>query len=356
MEETENKLYEKVEVKDLPNSEIEISAEIPVETIEKYRPQAIKHLNDRTDVSGFRKGHIPEKILIEKVGEPAILYEIAEIVLSEIYPLIVLKEKINVIGRPQISITKLAPGNPICFSAKTAVMPRVLLPDYKKTAKDVLKEKPQEDIVITDEEIEKVIKQIKTNKASIQRKNEGKDENEEIKDEDLPELTDEDVKKLGDFRTVKEFEEKLKGNMKLDKERKQKEERRMLISEVLIEKSDISLPNLFVEAELDKIVHELKGHIQATGLTFEDYLKRTDKTEENIREEARGEAEKRAKLQLILNAIANEEEIKPDQDKVEHEVKHIMEHYKDANQEQAHTYVSTLFRNEKVYELLENIE
>ena len=77
------------------------------------------------------------------------------------------------------------------------------------------------------------------------------------------------------------------------------------------------------------------------NLKMEDYLKHINKTREEIKTEWTPAAEKRAKLQLILNKIAKEEKITPDEKLVENQVKDILDMYKNANKHNVHTYVST---------------
>lgn len=132
-----------LEIKKLPGSEAEIAGEIEADIFEGFRGEAIKKLSAGIKIDGFRPGNVPEKILIEKVGEDAVLGTMAEIALQKTYPRILEENKIFAIGRPQITITKIARNNPLGFKIKTAVMPEIQLPDYKKIASKI--EKAEED-------------------------------------------------------------------------------------------------------------------------------------------------------------------------------------------------------------------
>jgi len=59
----------KLEIKKLENSEIEINGIISVENLETYREKATKKLSKNIEIQGFRKGHIPDKILMQKIGK-----------------------------------------------------------------------------------------------------------------------------------------------------------------------------------------------------------------------------------------------------------------------------------------------
>ncbi|MEJ0001660.1 MAG: hypothetical protein WDN09_00495 [bacterium] len=142
-------------------------------------------------------------------------------------------------------------------------------------------------------------------------------------------------------------------NIKLEKENQLKEKTRIKIIENIIDKSAIDLPNVLVEAELDKILYRMDSDITQMGLKFEDYLKHLNKTVEDLRKDFRPDAEKKAKLALVLNAISKEEKIAADQEEVAKEVAHILEHYKDADPERAAMHAENVLTNEKVFSFLE---
>ena len=123
-----------VKIEKLKNSEVEITGAIPFEELEKHRAESMKRLGENISVDGFRKGHVPEKVIVEKVGEMSILNEMAEKALQASYLDILLINKIDAVTSPEITITKLAPNNPLEFKIKVAVMPEIKLPDYKKIA------------------------------------------------------------------------------------------------------------------------------------------------------------------------------------------------------------------------------
>jgi UDPglucose 6-dehydrogenase len=56
---------------------------------------------------------------------------------NQILPVIMIEEKINSLTQPQISITKIAPKNPVLLKASFVLMPEIELADYKKIAKSI---------------------------------------------------------------------------------------------------------------------------------------------------------------------------------------------------------------------------
>ena len=106
-------------------------------------------------------------------------------------------------------------------------------------------------------------------------------------------------------------------------------------------------------SEIDRMEAQFLTDIERMGAKLEDYLKYSKKSLADIRAEWAPHAEKKAKLQLILNKIAETEKIQPDKTEIKAEVAHIVEHYKDADLERARTYAETVLTNEKVLRFLE---
>jgi FKBP-type peptidyl-prolyl cis-trans isomerase (trigger factor) len=85
-----------------------------------------------------------------------------------------------------------------------------------------------------------------------------------------------------------------------------------------------------------------------------DRSKHHNKMEEEILEEWKETAEKKAKAHLIIQKISDEEKILPDDEKVRAETEKILMVYKDADPIRARSYVAMILTNEKVFEFLEN--
>ena len=353
-------------IKKLPKSEVEIEVSLPAEELEKARPKALKKFSETLNVDGFRKGNVPEKIVLEKVGEKAMLEEAAEMVLNEHYPQILTEAKLDTIGHPAISITKLALGNPLEFKVRVAVLPVFELPEYRKIASEIRDRKNEVGLEITDKEVEDVILQIRKNKAHFDyHKNHPEDKNHNHKDlelekeENLPILDDEFAKTTGNFANVVELKVKIKENIVQEKENRQKEKKRSEIIEALLKNTMIELPDILILSEVEKSLAQFKDDIVRMGGSatqasrWEEYLAQTKKSEEDVRKDLHENSEKKAKIQLILNKIAEVEKLEPNKAILEHEVGQIMEHYKDANHQNARIYVATLLLNQEVLKLLE---
>jgi FKBP-type peptidyl-prolyl cis-trans isomerase (trigger factor) len=346
---------ENIKVTKLDKSRVEITGAISVEVFSSFRSKALQNINDEITLDGFRKGKVPEAILVSKVGEMPILEEMAELAIARTYPEIIIEEKIDAIGRPEVSITKLAADNPLEFKIVTAVIPEIKLADYTKISKEENK-KEVAPIEVTDKDVDDALLRIRRSRADHSGHDHEKmsaEEHQKAIDASLPELTDEFAMTLGDFKDVSDLKEKIKISLAEDKVSQAKEKKRIAISDKLLEDTKIDLPDILVESELRRIEAQFSDDIERMGVKLEDYLKHAKKTMEEIRTDWRPSAEKKAKLQLILNEIAKLEKISPDVAEIEAEVNHIVEHYKDADRERATVYAETVLTNEKVYAFLE---
>jgi trigger factor len=270
-----------------------------------------------------------------------------------------------VIGRPQVSITKLAPGNPLGFTIHSAVLPEVTLPDYRSIAQEVMK--GPDDIAVTDADVEKVLLEVRRGRARLEKiekeKIGEKPEAETAEstagkdtEEYLPELTDTFVATLGNFKTVADFTARVREDLVKEREMRAKEKKRITLSEALIEKTDIVLPKIVIEGELDKMMAQMEDDVARMNMKFDDYLTHVKKTRDDLRKEWVGQAKKRGSLQLILNAIADKEKVTADHDAVHRQMDQILAQFKDANPGNVHTHVETQLRNEGVFSLLEKTQ
>ncbi|HAQ02639.1 TPA: hypothetical protein DEP30_00820 [Candidatus Nomurabacteria bacterium] len=358
----------KTTIKKLEKSEVEITGVLEWVEFEAYEAKALERIGERMELPGFRKGKAPATIIKENVQEMPLLEEMAEVALQENYIKIIEENKIDAIGRPQIAITKIAKGSDLEFKITTAVLPEMKLPNYKKIAgKENSKEENKKEVVVEEADVEKVIKDLRKMRAE-QNKNKDHEGHENMTEEEhaalhaatedtpeseWPEWNDEFAKTFGDFKTADELKEKIKSNIKTEKTIEQKDKVRLSIVEELVKQTEGEIPEILIQSETDKMLYKLEADITNIGFKVEDYLKQINKTEADLRGEWRADAEKRAKLQMIIHTISEKENLKPTEEEIEADVVKITEMYKDADPSRARAYVEQMLENEKVFHFLE---
>ncbi len=354
-----SKKYTNLQVTKLPKQEVEMTAEISAKIMAEMREKAISKIKETIEIDGFRKGNAPENMIVARVGEMKILEEAGQIALETVYPDILEDEKIDAIGRPEVTITKIAPGNPMEFKVKTAVAPEVKLADYGKIAKGQKLEARSLKLEVTDKEIDEVILDIRRNVAHTRMHqqpgmSEHDHSHDDIKDEDLPEVDETFLKEIGGFPTVEALRAQIKEGVSREKETKAKDKRRTDIMGEIIKDSTLEIPQVIVDAEIEKMLAQFKDDIARSGVSYEEYLKHIKKSEEEVRKEWQGTAEKRAKAQLVLHHIAREEKIEPKEEDIKKEMEQILSHDKNLDRFRVRMFVDNFLTNELVFQFLEN--
>ncbi|MFH1232260.1 MAG: trigger factor [Patescibacteria group bacterium] len=141
-----------IQKKDLGKSQVELTVELSVEEFQQYINRGVIKISQEVKIEGFRPGKASYEILKSKVGEMAILEEAARIAINKTIDQAI-KGQITeqLVGQPQIDITKLAPNNPLEYKAVITILPDVELGDYKNAKVELAKSK------VEDEEVKKII-------------------------------------------------------------------------------------------------------------------------------------------------------------------------------------------------------
>jgi len=128
----------------------------------------------------------------------------------------------------------------------------------------------------------------------------------ELKQKTLPELDDEFVQGLGDYKSVDDLKEQVREKLSKQQEQRASSEARQQIIDQLVAKVDLELSNKVVEKEIDHLVGLLQHQFESQGLKVD--VNRFNTPE--VRAEYRPQAEKNVRWRLISNRVAELEEIK----------------------------------------------
>ncbi|MFA5042353.1 MAG: trigger factor, partial [Candidatus Paceibacterota bacterium] len=134
----------------LPKSKIALTINLDNSDLSPFESRALEELGKGLKINGFRPGKIPDKILKENLSALEIYEKAAVFAVQEIYPEIIKKEEIKAIGYPNITITKIIPGQEVEFKAEVDIFPKLELPDYKALAKEMKNDKKE--ISVTEKE------------------------------------------------------------------------------------------------------------------------------------------------------------------------------------------------------------
>jgi trigger factor len=177
-----------------------------------------------------------------------------------------------------------------------------------------------------------------------------------------PQINDEFAKNLGKFKDLKELKKSIEEGILQEKENQESQRVRQEILGKIVKETKIDIPQALVDAEKKKIFEDFKKLILARlKISFEDYLAKVKKTEEEFSNTFSKEAERKVKHFLALREIANKEKLEVSEEEVKKAINEVLRHYpsvekakKELDLAQMKDYYENVIKNEKTLQFLEN--
>ena len=346
----------------LSPTRVKMTVEVPFEELKPSLDAAIKHIGEHIQVPGFRKGKVPARIIEQRVGRAAVLEEAVNNALPTFYGQALEENEVRPLGQPEITDLQVpaTDGEDFVFTAEVDKRPEITLPDFSDIELTVDEAKVEDEAVeqrLTDlrarfgtlkgvdravqdgdfvsldlsaeidgNEIDSVTgvsyevgsknmlegldealigmtaDETKTFTAPLAGGDqEGQDANctvtvSAVKERELPELDDEFAQLASEFDTLDELKADLTAKAEVDAKFAQGVAARDQLLEAILEKIEVPIPDSVVEAE----VH---SHLEGEGRLEDD----------EHRAEVDESTRKGLKTQLVLDAIAEKEEVQVEQ-------------------------------------------
>lgn len=150
----------------------------------------------------------------------------------------------------------------------------------------------------------------------------------EIKVKELPELNDEFASEVSEFDTLDEYKKDVERKLAEKKEIEANSKNEDAVVAKVVENASMEIPDKMIDAQAENMVQDMARRMQSQGLSLDMYLKYTGMTVEQMKEQARPDAEKRIRTRLVLEAVAQAENIQISDEKVDEEVAKMAEAYK----------------------------
>lgn len=369
--------------------------------VEKSLSDAYRHLVNRIEVPGFRRGKAPRNMLERHIGRSALLEEAVEHLVPELLGKAIDEQKVDIIARPQIEITKI---DPIVFKATVSLPPVVELGDYREIRID------KEPVSVDEAEVDKVVEQVRQQHSTwepverpvkfedlitvdlygtvdgeklVEQKDfqmqvhkdmpipvpgfseqiEGMEKGQEkafdisipadfkapkiagktcsfkvklneVKEQKLPEVNDDFAKGMGgDFDTVEAMRKNINSNLNNVYQVGAMRRFEQKVLDAVVEKSKIEFPPVMVEQEIDRVIMERERELAARRMTLEDFLKSQQKSIDELRTSLRPLAEKQIAISLIVDKVAEKENIQVTPEEIESEIQQMAQQAGDKGEE-----------------------
>ena len=174
-----------------------------------------------------------------------------------------------------------------------------------------------------------------------------------------PELDDDFAADVSEFDTFEAY----KANIVADLEKNAADRAEANLEDALVQKvvdaADCDIPDAMIQDEITTMLREMEMRMMYQGIRFEDYLKYTGQTLDQVRENYKPEAANRVKSQLVLEAVAKAENIVPTDEDVDEaiadqakRVNRDVEEFKASLSEQQKEYLKETAGIKKVIDFL----
>ena len=151
----------------------------------------------------------------------------------------------------------------------------------------------------------------------------------DVKEKVLPELTDEFVKEFSKeaASTVAEYKEKLRGEIKVQKEEAAAKAYSDKVISTAVENAKLTVPTKLIDQEVNSMFEQFAGNLSRQGLSFELYEQFTGKGADELKAEMRSDAENKIKASFVLGEIAEVEKVEVTDADIDAEVKELATMY-----------------------------
>jgi trigger factor len=176
-----------------------------------------------------------------------------------------------------------------------------------------------------------------------------------FKEKILPTLTQELLDNLNVKKDLSEFKNDLNKDAIEEYDRQKKDNGINAIINYLLTTIKIeNIPPQLLDSYIDTEINYLSDELKKSGIGYDDFLKRTNKTAESIRKEFTPKAETKLKFDLILKELINKNpELNPDENEVKEKTKEIMGKLKSRKDvDEVESYISNSLAKEKAIEFL----
>jgi FKBP-type peptidyl-prolyl cis-trans isomerase (trigger factor) len=281
----------------LPKKTFELEFSVPWQAVKTASDKILTELTKEAELQGFRKGKAPRKIVEKSVDQAKLYGQIINQLLPISFAKAVKQHQLKPAVAPKIQIISAEENKTWRFKATSCELPKVELGDYQKIVKGSL---AKEKIWTPD-------------KGSPGKKEE---------------------KKLTDTQKFN------------------------LVAQTLLKTIKLELPDLLIETERDRLLAKLLDQVQKLGLTIEQYATSNQKTVDQLKQEYQKSAENTLKLELILQAIADNRKIKADDKEIDKMIASAGDEKikKQLNTPAERAYIASVFKKRQAIDYLLSLQ
>ena len=149
-----------------------------------------------------------------------------------------------------------------------------------------------------------------------------------IETKEVPELDDEFAKDVSEFDTLAEYKEDVKKKLTEKKEKEARTAKENAAVDKAIENAQMDIPELMTKTECRQMMDDFSRRMQQQGLSMEQYFQFTGQSMDKMMEDMKPQALKRIQTRLVLDKVAEAENIQPSEEEITEEIQKMADAYK----------------------------
>lgn len=154
-------------VETLEPTKVRLTVEVPYEELKPEMDKAYKDISSQVAIPGFRKGHVPPRIIDQRFGRAAVIEQAVNEVLPGMYSRSVAENKLRPMAQPEVEVTEIpnttgAQGGQMVFTADVDVVPDFEVPEI---GEDIVVEVQASEV--TDEDVQHELDELRGRFASL---------------------------------------------------------------------------------------------------------------------------------------------------------------------------------------------
>ncbi|MCD5396265.1 MAG: trigger factor [Candidatus Pacebacteria bacterium] len=179
---------------------------------------------------------------------------------------------------------------------------------------------------------------------------------------EISEISDEWARSIGRFENLEDLKKNIREGILQEKEKIESQRVQGEILTKIANKTEVDVPKTLSEIELERSMEELKNNIsQILGISFDEYLRQINQTEEELRTSLLKEVQNKVKKFLILREIRKKENIEAKEEEIKEEADKFLTQFRSPEEAEKHIdpealleYIRERIENQKTLEFLES--
>jgi trigger factor len=151
----------KTDVEELSPTRVKLTIEVPFEELKPSLDKAYRDVGKQVRIPGFRPGHVPPRIIDQRLGRGVVLEQAVNDAVPALYGKALEESDVRALGQPDLEITRIDDGEQLAFTAEVDVRPKFELPDLSAVSVIV------ENAEVGPDEVEEYLSDLRERFASL---------------------------------------------------------------------------------------------------------------------------------------------------------------------------------------------